>query len=147
MSPENYFIDTSALFKRYVREKGSTVIENIFFTDANRFISAITTVEVVSNLRRLVDIDNIVSEEDFGIVKAMFFRDIAEGTLELVELSPSLLIKSLEICSEQYISPLDALQLASALDIAEKPFFVCSDKKLLRLATGKGLRTIDPANP
>jgi len=79
--------------------------------------------------------------------KAMFFRDIAESKLEIVELSPSPLIKSLEICSRQYISPLDALQLASALEMAEKPFFVCSDKKLLRLAAEKGLRTIDPTDP
>lgn len=144
MHPENYFIDTSALFKRYVKEKGSDIVENIFAADVNRFISAITTVEVVSNLRRLVDIDYAITEEDFGIVRTMFLQDIAASRLELVELSPSLLIKSLEICAEQYLTPLDAIQLASALEMVEKPFFVCSDKKLLRLAAGKGLPVIDP---
>lgn len=144
MPPANYFIDTSALFKRYVTESGSDVMASIFAADANRFISAITTVEVVSNLRRLVDVDYVITEEDFGIVRTMFFQDIAESRLELVELSPSLLIKSLEICTAQYVSPLDALQLASALDMVEKPFFVCSDKKLLQLAAGKGLPIIDP---
>lgn len=145
--PENYFFDTSALFKRYVREKGSAVIENMFSAAANRFISAITPVEVISNLRRLVDVDNIISEIDFIIVKTMFFRDIAESKLEIVELSPTLLLKSLEICTGQYVSPLDTLQLASALEMSEKPYFVCSVKKLLRLAAEQGLRIIDPVNP
>jgi len=33
------------------------------------------------------------------------------------------------------------------MELAEKPYFVCCDKKLLRIATGKGLSVINPENP
>ncbi len=144
MPPESYFVDTSALFKRYVQETGSDIIENIFAAETSRFISVITTVEVVSNLRRLVALDGVLSEEEFGIVKAMFFQDIAENRLELVDITAATINKSLDICTDQYVTPLDSLQLAAALTMAEKPYFVCSDKKLIRLAEAEGLTVIDP---
>ena len=57
MTCKNYFIDTSALFKRYVEEKGSETVNNIFAQSTGKYISSICLVEVVSNLRRLVDVD------------------------------------------------------------------------------------------
>lgn len=141
---KEYFIDTSALFKRYVQEKGSDILEEIFNIDADFFISSVTPLEVVSNLRRLVDVDKLLSEEEFVFVKGMFLHDVADK-LEVVDFTSSLLVTSLELCMNQYITPLDAIQLASALEMAEKPCFVCSDLKLLRLAEEHGLFTVNPA--
>ena len=144
MHSRNYFIDTSALFKRYIEETGTDVMDELFASDANRFISAVTPLEVISNLRRLVDVDNLITDEEFHLIKGIFLQDIAVNRLEIVELTPSLLINSLELCTEQYVTPLDALQLTSALSMWEKPVFACSDKKLLQLASSKGLHTLDP---
>ena len=47
----NYFIDTSALFKRYFPEQGTEQIDDIFNeADSNFYISDITIIEIVLNL-------------------------------------------------------------------------------------------------
>lgn len=53
-----FFIDTSALFKRYQVEKGSDIVsDTLEKKDSELFISSLTVIEVVSNLKRLCDID------------------------------------------------------------------------------------------
>lgn len=140
----NYFIDTSALLKRYNLEAGSEVVNELFSSPGKFFISAITPVEVISNLRRLVDVDNLIDEKEFQLLQGVFLRDIAINRLEIVELTPSILVGSLDLCTKQYITPPDALQLSSSLEINEPLIFVCSNKKLLHLASQKGLETLDP---
>jgi predicted nucleic acid-binding protein len=138
-----YFFDTSALFKRYRREEGSRTVEELFRRQTVRYISEITLLEVVSNMRRLVDVDKIVAPEEFDTLRATFFEDIAEERLEVARLSTSILVKSLTIASQKYITPLDAIQLATAASMAEPPVFVCADQKLLRLAVEEGLEVLD----
>ncbi|MBI5408755.1 MAG: PIN domain-containing protein [Nitrospirae bacterium] len=53
-----FFIDTSALFKRYQPEKGTVLISKLLEeSDQSAFISSITIIEIVSNLKRLFEID------------------------------------------------------------------------------------------
>lgn len=145
MSSKRYFLDTSALFKRYVSEQGTSAVEKIFSGDSERFISEITLCETVANLRRLVDIGKFLTEEDFLQVKSYFLGEISDGTISVISLTSSVLLQGLEICSKQYVTPLDAIQLASALSLPEKPTFVCADRKLLRLASDWGLPGLNPA--
>jgi predicted nucleic acid-binding protein len=146
MSSETYFIDTSALFKRYVFEQGSSFMDRIFSEDSSVYISTVTICEIISNLRRLVDIDNLISDKEFTTIKSVFLSDIGNEMIDIIGLSPSIILKSLDICSGEYVTPLDSIQLSSALSIVEKPIFVCSDIKLLRLAAKWGLQTINPVD-
>ena len=144
MTCKNYFIDTSALFKRYVEEKGSETVNNIFAQSTVKYISSICLVEVVSNLRRLVDVDYILNEEEFALVKGTFFDDIKRGTIDVIETTPPVILASLNICSETYVTPIDSIQLATVLESPEELIFVCSDTKLIKLAKQKGLDTLNP---
>jgi predicted nucleic acid-binding protein len=146
MSSQSYFIDTSALFKRYVFEQGSNFVDRIFSEDSSVYISTVTICEIISNLRRLVDIDNLISDKEFTTIKSVFLSDIGNEMIDIIGLSPSIILKSLDICSGEYVTPLDSIQLSSALSIVEKPIFVCSDIKLLRLAAKWGLQTINPVD-
>lgn len=142
---DSYFLDTSALFKRYVQEEGSETVDILFKKEENIFlISSITICEVVSNLRRLVDVDRLISEKEFDLIKATFLGEIADGLLELTQLTTNIILESLEIISKKYVTPLDAIQLATALSLPEKPVFVCADKKLLRIAKDSGLEVLNP---
>lgn len=142
---DSYFLDTSALFKRYVQEEGSETVDILFNKEENIFlISSITICEVVSNLRRLVDVDRLISEKEFDLIKATFLGEIADGLLELTQLTTNIILESLEIISKKYVTPLDAIQLATALSLPEKPVFVCADKKLLRIAKDSGLEVLNP---
>lgn len=141
---EGYFLDTSALFKRYVQEEGSDIVDGLFEEGNLLFISSITLCEVISNLRRLVDVDGIITEKEFNLLRATFWGDVGDGLLDLIELTTAILLESLEIISSKYITPLDAIQLASALSLPEKPTFVCVDRKLLRIAEEHGLAVLNP---
>ncbi|MBS4022257.1 MAG: type II toxin-antitoxin system VapC family toxin [Dethiobacter sp.] len=145
MSIVTYFVDTSALFKRYVFEQGSSFMDQIFSEKSSVYISTVTLCEIISNLRRLVDIDNLISEKEFTTIKAAFLADIGNEIIDIVDLTPSIILKSLDICSDEYVTPLDSIQLSTALSMAEKPVFVCSDRKLLRLAAKWGLQAVNPA--
>ncbi|RJX25509.1 MAG: PIN domain-containing protein [Dethiobacter sp.] len=146
MPLETYFVDTSALFKRYILEQGSDLMDQLFSEKTAVFISTVTLCEVISNFRRLVDIDNLISEKEFAAIKAAFLGEIGSEIINIVDLTPSIILKSLDICSSEYVTPLDSIQLASALSLLENPLFVCSDIKLLRLAAKWGLETVNPAD-
>ncbi|HAU31476.1 MAG TPA: PIN domain nuclease [Desulfotomaculum sp.] len=143
----SYYLDTSALFKRYVQEEGSDAVNSLFDKGEPLFISAITLCEVTSNLRRLVDVDEILKSEEFDILRATFLGDVGDNILEVIELTTKIILLSLDIASKKYLTPIDAIQLATALSLAEKPVFVCSDQKLRRLAVENGLAVLDPTEP
>ncbi|HAP93530.1 MAG TPA: hypothetical protein DCM26_02755 [Desulfotomaculum sp.] len=90
MEGRSYFLDTSALFKRYVTEKSSSAIDNLFEQRTSVFISEITLCEVISNLRRLVDVDKIIKEDEFEQLKTTFLGDVGDEILELIELTPGI---------------------------------------------------------
>ena len=140
----SYYLDTSALFKRYVLEEGSDVVTALFDKGEPLFISAITLCEVISNLRRLVDVDGILKSEEFDLLRATFLGDVGDNLLEVIELNTAIILASLDLASKKYVTPIDAVQLATALFLPEETVFVCSDQKLLRLALEYGLAVLDP---
>lgn len=146
MPPLSYFIDTSALFKRYVEEAGSSIINRLLDSGAPCYISMATLTEVAANLRRLVDVDQIITDDEFNQVKESFLGEIGTGTLKTIALTPAIVMTSLEICSLKYVTPLDAIQLSSALSLGHNTVFVCSDLKLFHLAEHHGLQTLNPAD-
>ena len=61
-----FFLDTSALFKRYQLEKGTEVVNKLLEKSAgNLFISALTVVEITSNLKRICAVDKVTTEEQY----------------------------------------------------------------------------------
>jgi len=145
MSEKTYFIDTSALFKRYAEEAGTEIINQVFAEKANRFISQLTMIEMVANLKRLAEIDKIITEEEFKQVTRIFLGEIAGGAIYTLNVTPKVVLLSVDLCSERYLTPIDALQLAAALSIkSSSPVFVCSDQKLIKAAASYGLQTLNP---
>lgn len=145
MSEKTYFIDTSALFKRYTDQPGSGVVQKVFAEKASRFISQLTITEVVSNLKRLAEIDHLISDAEFKKVMKIFLGEIAGGAIYTIDLTPKVILLSVDLCSEHYLTPIDALQLATALSIkSSNPHFVCSDHKLVKVAESYGLQILNP---
>lgn len=145
MSEKTYFIDTSALFKRYTDEPGSEVVNRVFAEKASRFISQLTITEVVSNLKRLAEIDHLISDAEFKQVMKIFLGEIAGGAIYTLDVTPKVVLLSVDLCSEHYLTPIDALQLATVLSIkSSNPLFVCSDHKQVKVAESYGLQILNP---
>jgi len=141
----NYFIDTSALFKRYITEKGTDQLDEIFSLSKYLYISDLTIVEMVSNLKRKNEIVNEIDRDLYLKIKKEFFNDIAQGNIQTISVSSEIIIKALDLIDKKYITPMDSVQLATAIQLNSKledVVFVCSDKKLAKLAEEYEIKNI-----
>ncbi len=141
-----FFIDTSALFKRYQMEKGTDKISDLIEKSReNIFISSLTVVEVISNLKRLHEIDHLTSDRDFVQQRLFFYNDIEQFEITILDVTTDDIIKAEELILKRYMKPVDAIQVAVALNnFSIKPTFVSSDQKLCSIAHQEGLSIFNP---
>ncbi|MCX9013038.1 MAG: type II toxin-antitoxin system VapC family toxin [Candidatus Methanoperedens sp.] len=139
-----YFLDTSALVKRYHAEKGTNVIDRIFSEEDKAIvISSICITEMVSALNRKKE-EKVISKEDLDVALSKFFHDAIKDFL-ILELDDGHIKDSIVLVLKRSLRTLDALQLAVAIGLKElKPIFVCADKKLASVAEKEGIEAINP---
>jgi len=139
-----YFIDTSALVKRYHSEKGTEVMDRIFSEEDKAIvISSICITEMVSAMNRKKE-EKVISKEDLDAALSQFFHDAIKDFL-ILELDDGHIKDSIVLVLKRSLRTLDALQLAVAIGLKElKPVFVCSDKKLVSAAENEGIEAINP---
>lgn len=141
----NYFVDTSALFKRYILEEGTEKIDDIFKQGGTFYISDITIIEIISNLKRKNEISKELDHTVYKKIKSEFFNDIAVGNIKTSSITSRIIIEAINLIDQIYITPMDSVQLAAALQLkAERGHmvFICSDKKLATLAEKCGLQSL-----
>ena len=149
-----YFIDSSALVKRYVPETGSSWIQSITDRATSNYlgVTRITWVEVNSAFARRqregsLEVDELnIIEQKF---RYDFFNqyDIIEVDRPICEVAGQLVLKHL-------LRAYDAVQLASALrcrsGLTQTPgtqlVFVSADNRLLNIAQTESLVTDNPNN-
>ena len=136
-----YYLDSSALVKRYHREVGSDSVAALFDKSDNRlFVSRLALVEVQSSFARLVR-EQILVEPDFAMLIARMEADVGSGILTVAAMSsPRLESASVILRTHGLKHPLrtlDAIHLATAQALHRRsPLagFVAADKKLLASA-------------
>ena len=141
----NYFIDTSALFKRYIPDQGTEQLDDIFKQDGIFYISDITIIEIISNLKRKNEITKELDNSVYKKIKSEFFNDIAQGKIKTSGVLSETIIEAISIIEKRYLTPIDSIQLVTALQLnadKQNTVFVCSDKKLGRLAEKCGIKTM-----
>lgn len=142
-----YFLDTSALVKRYKREVGTDVVQRLFAEPTSMLlISAVTLAETYAALyrqsRRGHLRDAELNEALDGIT-----ADLERDRVSVLDISSHHVARSRQVIADYQLTSHDALILAAALDL--KPFdiiFVCADIRsgLLRAAEACGLSTLNP---
>ncbi len=145
-----YFLDSSALVKRYHQESGTPLVEGLFNQSDNRFlISRLAIAEVHSCFARLVR-EGVLSQPDFQSLIARLMADVASGTLVVAALSSQRLNDATALLGSHGLTnplrTLDAIHLATALAIHNRRrlvAFAAADKRLLASASICGLPTLD----
>jgi predicted nucleic acid-binding protein len=130
------YFDTSALIKRYVRERGSTRVVSLMRRH-ELLSSAITPVEVMSALSRRRR-DRELSEEDFAATASRVQSERIRW--ELVEVGETVLNRAEEIV--QGTVPMRALD---AVHVASLMAFQAASSSQIPFVTGDG-RQRDAAN-
>ncbi len=149
-----YYLDSSAIVKRYVAEIGSAWI--IALCDPvhghELYISQIALVEVV----RAISIkahDRLITSADRDRLVAMFRRD-SQRAYAVLPLTDSVCTYAGDLCSSYRLRSYDAVQLASVLILRKEtlvkrmasPIFVTADLGLIPIATLEGLKIENPEN-
>jgi len=150
-----YFLDTSALVKRYVPEIGSDWILSITdpATDNHLAISQITWVEVHSALARRLR-DGSFSAQRFDLIVQKVREDF-ENEYRVIDVDQTLIETATELVMQHPLRAYDSVQLASALrfqstTLLSQPetrlIFISADNRLLDIAQSEGLATDNPNN-
>ena len=114
-------------------------------SDEPIFISSITIIEIISNLKRLCEVDKITTEEQFLEQRAFFYQDIGALDITILDVSAEDVIKAEDLILKRYMKPVDSIQLAIALNLKRDNItFVSSDRRLCKISAEEGLDTLTP---
>jgi len=149
-----YFLDTSALVKRYIAEIGSNWVKVITNPAVSNdlAISQITWVEVLSALSRRQR-EGSLSADDFNSVFQYFSNDF-DTQYRVIEVDQALIQSAGQLVIQYPLRAYDAVQLASALRVQSifsqipnmQLIFLSADNRLLNIAHSQGLVTDNPNN-
>jgi predicted nucleic acid-binding protein len=147
-----YFLDRSALVKRYVTETGSAWIRNLTDPGARNplIITRITWVEVLSALARREREGSLAPDDVIQAIET--YRYDMNTQYQVSEMDPALAKAAGDLVIRHPLRAYDAVQLASALraqsDLARVTTpaltFLTADDRLLAIAQAEGLRTDNP---
>jgi predicted nucleic acid-binding protein len=147
-----YFLDSSALVKRYVTETGSAWIRNLADPGARNplIITRITWVEVLSALARRQREGSLAPDDVTQAIET--YRYDMNTQYQVSEMDPALAKAAGDLVIRHPLRAYDAVQLASALraqsDLARigtpALTFLTADDRLLAIAQAEGLRTDNP---
>jgi predicted nucleic acid-binding protein len=147
-----YFVDSSALVKRYVLEAGTGWVRSLTNRNANHdiFISRITSVEVTSAIARRRKGGTVSPTQASSILYR--FRKHLAGRYTIAEVTPPLSTDAMKLANTHALRAYDAVQLATAIEVQRQWLrlgqggivLVSSDKDLNDAAIAEGLIVEDP---
>jgi len=143
-----YFLDSSAILKRYLAEQGSRYIgELLNEPDAVFYIAQIAAVEVASALTRQ-SLNKQISKRRVQTALAQFRGDRAD-IYRVVAVTDPLIEYAMQLAQTHALRAYDAIQLATVLTIAKHVTsltvtFVCADELLNKVAHSEGLAIENP---
>lgn len=147
-----YFLDSSAVVKRYVAEIGSDWIRQITAPKANHqlFLVRITWVEVLSALARLQR-EGLLDDKTTSQVRTVFQTHL-NYQYRILEVDRTLTEMAGNLVSHNALRAYDAIQFAAAIRLKNTlneaqlpdPVFLTADDQLLAISQAAGLPIDNP---
>ena len=144
-----YFVDTSALVKLYVRERGTDPMLAIAAPASGNQLTilSLAQVELRSAIRRRERAGDIASGTADRILE--LFQLHLQSRFTVQPVTHDLLELAADLVDRRYLRALDALQLAGCLTLVNSslqssPVFVSGDRELLAAAIAENAAVFDP---
>lgn len=145
-----YFLDTSALVKRYHAEPGTDTVLECFADPHNLLlICSLSLAELIAALYKLVRLGRL-SRHAVEAARGQLMLDLLSGRIGVIDVQRRHVFEAEELIEGHALSANDAIILACAIEArAQQPVFVCADIRsgLLRAAEACGLSTLNPLSP
>jgi predicted nucleic acid-binding protein len=149
-----YFLDSSALVKRYATETGTAWVTSLLDpASRNRlYVAQITGAEVVAALARKRR-GLLISAVDAATALAQFRHDFA-SELHIIEVSAAIVSDAMRLAEAHYLRGYDAVQVAAAISANRRRVtrgapaltMVSADTDVIAAGAAEGLATDDPNN-
>jgi uncharacterized protein len=147
-----YFVDSSALVKRYVQETGTSWVRSITRRSPSTviYIARITAVEVPCAIARRRKGKTLTARRASSILHR--FRQHLAGRYTVAEVTATLLDDAMRLGIKHALRAYDAVQLAVALEVnrfhqagvSGPVTLISADQALNGAATAEGLTVDDP---
>ncbi len=147
-----FFIDTSALVKRYVRETGSAWLTAMTDHSARNscWLSTMTAVELVAALYRRTKTGTLPPHQ--ALAGELTFRSEFASQFHTVAVSTTIIQRAMALAAKHTLRGYDALQLATCLTVRDRrvavrrplPTLISSDQELNQAAAAESLLVDDP---
>ena len=147
-----YFLDSSAVVKRYVSEIGSAWVSTLTDPGAGNqcYLAALTQVETLAAIYLRTRTGTLTSTQATAADRR--FRRELRGIYREVALSRPVLRRAMRLVAHHPLRASDAIQLASILALAARlsrslgstPMFVSADQRLNQAALVEGLPVDNP---
>ena len=148
-----FFLDSSALVKRYMPETGTAWILSLTSNSARNdiVISQITSVELISAFARQYH------DKEIKLPIFQFFRQLltlhTQNQYQVLALSNTIVAKAFDLHETHRLRAYDSVQLASAIVLQTRlsagnrsMSFISADIRLLQAAAAEGLTIDNPNN-
>ncbi len=143
-----YFLDSSAILKRYVAEQGSRYVHGLLnIPDSVFYIAQIAAVEVASALTRQATTKQISQRRAQTAIAQ--FRSDRTNVYRVIAVTDPLIESAMQLAETHALRAYGAVQLATVLTIAKYVTslivtFVCADEVLNKVAQAEGLAIENP---
>ena len=139
-----FYVDTSALVKRYHVELGSDQVDRLFADPAASLVTAnLAITELTSALDRKCE-DGALTREGLTHILAVAAQDLL-AEFWLLELDRAHIRRSQHLIRQHHLRTLDALHLAVILSIkALRPILVSADARLSQAADREKIDIFNP---
>jgi predicted nucleic acid-binding protein len=143
--PATYYLDTSALVKRYHVEAGTRHLDAVFAEpDATFIIGSITIAEFTAAIHRK-HVEGTIPRDTLLHTLSRFSEDLITE-FWILDVERSHILEAQQLILRYGLRTLDSLQLAVLLATRPlSPTFLCSDTRLLTAARAEGIATQDPS--
>lgn len=143
-----YFLDSSALLKRYRRESGSAWVLDLSVVSDRLVVSRLAQVEITAAIVRRGK-QSSQSRSTIMSALATLETDMAK-VYQVVEFSDALIARAIQLAKAHALRAADAIQLACALESRPEPataaefYLVSADDELNAAALAEGLQVENP---
>jgi uncharacterized protein len=147
-----YFVDSSALVKRYIHETGSNWVLNLCNPASNNdiVIAAIASVEIVAALTRRTKGGSITPKDSTALCDQ--FKLDLQIEYQVIDISNHIIIDAMNLAQTQRLRGYDAVQLAAGCAVNNLCIandlpsitFVSADNELNAAAVKEGLNVENP---
>ena len=149
MREQPVYLDSSSIAKRYVKEKGSDLVDSIYGKaeagDLRLAFSLWNIGEAIGVLDRYLT-RRLISKKEFAAARSDLISETLKlsrlDSLDVLPVTSEILSQSWTLITKHHIYEADALQISSGKEV-DCSLFLTADNRLLEAAIAEGLNAVN----